>query len=43
MDGRAVRKDLNRQPFESPPAHAPGGTHAGTPRSSTEGLLVGVS
>ncbi|OEU07215.1 hypothetical protein FRACYDRAFT_251559 [Fragilariopsis cylindrus CCMP1102] len=30
------------QPFESPPAHAHGGTHAGTTRSSTEGLLVGI-
>jgi hypothetical protein len=36
MDGRAVRKDPGRQPFESPPAaNGTGGVHTGTPRSLT--------
>ena len=34
-EGRSIRKDSNRQPFESPPAgNGRGGIHAGTPRSS---------
>jgi hypothetical protein len=38
-DGRSVRKDLGRQPLESPPAaRGTGGTHAGTPRSSPSGV-----
>jgi hypothetical protein len=35
MDGRAVRKDSVRRPFESTPAaHGTGAVHGGTPRSS---------
>jgi hypothetical protein len=35
-DGRAVRKDSGRQPFNSPPAaHGTGAVHIGTSRSLT--------
>jgi hypothetical protein len=36
MNGRAVRKDSGRQPFDSPPAaNGTGAVHTGTPRSLT--------
>ena len=41
QDGRSVRKDSNRQPFEPPPAGmGRGALHTGTPRSSPSDVCV---